>query len=95
MAKFTITLNVILFAVFSFRNSLNFCNIFAWFFQGAAMHQSVLKCLSPAVILVEEAAEILEPNVLAVLNPNLQHLILIGDHEQLRPTVASYPLDRW
>ncbi|KAG0627986.1 hypothetical protein M758_2G241900 [Ceratodon purpureus] len=62
---------------------------------GAAMHQSVLKCLSPAVILVEEAAEILEPNVLAVLNPNLQHLILIGDHEQLRPTVASYPLDRW
>ena len=59
------------------------------------MHQSVLKCLAPAVILVEEAAEILESNVLAVLNSNLQHLILIGDHQQLRPTVASYPLDRW
>jgi superfamily I DNA and/or RNA helicase len=66
-----------------------------WFLQGAAINRSVLKHLSPAVVLVEEAAEILEPQVLASLNSNLQHLILIGDHHQLRPQVESYDLERW
>jgi len=54
-----------------------------------------MKYLSPAVVLVEEAAEILEPQVLASLNSKLQHLILIGDHQQLRPQVESYNLERW
>lgn len=63
-------------------------------FQGAAIQQDVLKFLSPAVILVEEAAEILEPQLLAVLNSDLEHLILIGDHHQLRPSVESYELER-
>ncbi|KAG0617383.1 hypothetical protein M758_5G185900 [Ceratodon purpureus] len=62
---------------------------------GAAIHQRLLKHLSPAVVLVEEAAEILEPQVLASLNSNVQHLILIGDHHQLRPQVESYDLERW
>ena len=69
--------------------------IASWFLQGAAINRSVLKHLSPAVVLVEEAAEILEPQVLASLNSNLQHLILIGDHHQLRPQVESYDLERW
>lgn len=55
----------------------------------------MLKSLSPAVLFVEEAAEMLEPQVLAVLNPDLQHLILIGDHHQLRPSVESYDLEKW
>lgn len=58
------------------------------------MHQTVVKHLSPAIVLVEEAAEILEPQVLASLNSNLKHLILIGDHQQLRPQVESYELER-
>lgn len=60
---------------------------------GAAIHRNVMKLLSPAVVLVEEAAEILEPQVLASLNSDLQHLILIGDHQQLRPQVESYELE--
>lgn len=59
------------------------------------MHRSLVKHLAPAVVLVEEAAEILEPQVLASLNSELQHLILIGDHHQLRPQVESYDLERW
>jgi superfamily I DNA and/or RNA helicase len=52
------------------------------------MHADVLSVVSPAVILVEEAAEILEPQILAVLHHKVQHLIQIGDHKQLRPQVS-------
>jgi hypothetical protein len=51
---------------------------------------NVLKHLCPVVVLLEEAAE---RDVLAALSSNLQHLILMGDHQQLRPQVESYDLD--
>jgi hypothetical protein len=38
-----------------------------------------------AVMLIEEGAEILEPLVVAALSSSLQHVIMIGDHKQLRP----------
>ena len=40
-------------------------------------------------MIVEEAAEILEGQLVAVIPPSVQHLIMIGDHEQLRPFVQS------
>ena len=40
-------------------------------------------------MIVEEAAEILEGQLVAVIPPSVQHLIMIGDHEQLRPLVQS------
>ena len=40
-------------------------------------------------MIVEEAAEILEGQLVAVIPPSIQHLIMIGDHEQLRPLVRS------
>ena len=43
-------------------------------------------------MVVEEAAEVLEAHVLAALAPQTQHLILIGDHEQLRPKTEMYEL---
>ena len=61
---------------------------------GAAINQQLLTALQPAIVLVEEAAEVLEPQLLAVLGPWVQHLILIGDHQQLRPPVESYQLVR-
>ena len=45
-----------------------------------------------AVVIVEEAGEILEANLIAVLSQHLQHLIMIGDHKQLRPQVENYYL---
>ena len=38
-------------------------------------------------MIVEEAAEILEGQLVAVIPPSVQHLIMIGDHKQLKPIV--------
>jgi superfamily I DNA and/or RNA helicase len=35
------------------------------------------------VLVVEEAAEVLEAHVLSCLTRSVEHLILIGDHEQV------------
>ncbi|CAM6103853.1 unnamed protein product [Calypogeia fissa] len=58
----------------------------------AAKHHDVLKSLKPEVVIVEEAAEVLEAHILASISPSVKHLILIGDHFQLRPSVAVYEL---
>ena len=44
--------------------------------------------------MVEEAAEVLEGHVISTLNQDCQHLILIGDHKQLRPNPTVYALAR-
>ena len=41
---------------------------------------------------MEEAAEVLEAHVIASLAPSTQQLLLIGDHQQLRPSAACYEL---
>ena len=57
---------------------------------GASINQALLKMLQPSVVLVEEAAEVLEPQITAILgNCNVKHLILIGDHKQLKPPVRK------
>ncbi len=45
-------------------------------------------------MIVEEAAEILEGQLVAVIPPSVQHLIMIGDHKQLRPMVHYQRLKR-
>ncbi|XP_021348896.1 NFX1-type zinc finger-containing protein 1-like [Mizuhopecten yessoensis] len=59
---------------------------------GAAKYQAVLQEIGPRVIVVEEAAEVLEAHVVATLSRHCQHLILIGDHKQLRPNPTVYKL---
>uniref|UniRef100_A0A914QGV9 NFX1-type zinc finger-containing protein 1 n=1 Tax=Panagrolaimus davidi TaxID=227884 RepID=A0A914QGV9_9BILA len=59
---------------------------------GAAKHQSTLRSLRPRILIVEEAAEVLEAHLVASLTEACQHLILIGDHKQLRPNPAVYEL---
>ena len=49
-----------------------------------------MACLQ--VVLVEEAGEVFEAHILASLAPTTEHLILIGDHEQLRPKPQLYAL---
>uniref|UniRef100_A0A0G4F2Y8 DNA2/NAM7 helicase helicase domain-containing protein n=1 Tax=Chromera velia CCMP2878 TaxID=1169474 RepID=A0A0G4F2Y8_9ALVE len=58
----------------------------------ACIQMDLLRELQPTVCIVEEAAEISEPALRAALPPSVKHLILIGDHEQLRPPVNSYDL---
>ena len=50
---------------------------------GAALYRDLLASVNPCVVLVEEAAEIMEPQVLAALPDCVQQLVMIGDHEQL------------
>ena len=59
---------------------------------GAAKNSELIKRLEPRIIFVEEAAEVLEAHVISSLSKHLEHLILIGDHQQLRPSNAVYEL---
>jgi superfamily I DNA and/or RNA helicase len=59
---------------------------------GAAINCKILKELNIGVILIEEAGEILEPILLTSLYKSCEHLVLIGDHKQLRPKVNNYDL---
>ena len=58
----------------------------------AAKHRKMLCQLKPPIIIVEEAAEVLEAHIVASLTPSCQHLILVGDHQQLRPNPEVYEL---
>jgi superfamily I DNA and/or RNA helicase len=60
----------------------------------AARNHDLLVALGAKVVIVEEAGEILESHILTALTPSIEHLILIGDHLQLRPTVAVDSLAR-
>eukprot|EP00004_Rigifila_ramosa_P012162 TRINITY_DN2617_c0_g1_i6.p1 TRINITY_DN2617_c0_g1~~TRINITY_DN2617_c0_g1_i6.p1 ORF type:complete len:1886 (-),score=285.95 TRINITY_DN2617_c0_g1_i6:16-5643(-) len=61
----------------------------------AAQNRRVLSHLHPRVVMVEEAGELIESQLLACLSsPRLEHLIMIGDHKQLRPKVNDYELCR-
>ncbi|KAF8874384.1 P-loop containing nucleoside triphosphate hydrolase protein [Mucidula mucida] len=58
----------------------------------AAKYASDIQEAGPQVVLVEEAAEILESHVITALGPSTEQLVLIGDHKQLRPKVNNYNL---
>ncbi|XP_026856434.2 NFX1-type zinc finger-containing protein 1 [Electrophorus electricus] len=59
---------------------------------GAAKYRQALQELHPRLVIVEEAAEVLEAHTITTLSPDCQHLILIGDHQQLRPSATVYEL---
>ncbi|XP_059049950.1 NFX1-type zinc finger-containing protein 1-like [Achroia grisella] len=59
---------------------------------GAARLQKMLQVLETPIVIVEEAAEVLEQHIVASLSGGCQHLILIGDHQQLRPSAAYMKL---
>jgi helicase required for RNAi-mediated heterochromatin assembly 1 len=52
---------------------------------GLSKYRALIASLRPRIVLVEEAAETLEAPVTAACVPSLEHLILVGDHQQLRP----------
>ncbi|KAI0313808.1 hypothetical protein OF83DRAFT_1248643 [Amylostereum chailletii] len=59
---------------------------------GAAKLISLLKTVGPKVLMVEEAGQVLESHIVAALVPSVEHLICIGDPQQLRPTLANFAL---
>ena len=59
---------------------------------GASINASLLTAVKPEIVLIEEASEVLDPQIVATLGSWVQHLIMIGDHKQLRPPVEKYKL---
>ncbi|XP_008482375.1 NFX1-type zinc finger-containing protein 1 [Diaphorina citri] len=58
----------------------------------AAKYHLMLAALKPKIVVVEEAAEVLEAHIVTALTNHCEHLILIGDHQQLRPNPTVYEL---
>ncbi|RDW93807.1 uncharacterized protein DSM5745_01129 [Aspergillus mulundensis] len=61
---------------------------------GLARNLEMLRRLPSKVLLCEEAGEVLEAHMLTSLLPSLEQVILIGDHQQLRPQIQNYDLSR-
>ncbi|XP_074644811.1 NFX1-type zinc finger-containing protein 1-like [Tubulanus polymorphus] len=59
---------------------------------GASKYSSLIQKLRPRILIVEEAAEVLEAHVVTALTERCEHAILIGDHKQLRPNPTVYKL---
>ena len=51
---------------------------------GLSKNRGLIASVKPKIIMIEEAAETLEAFVTAACMPSLEHLILVGDHQQLR-----------
>ena len=60
--------------------------------SGAARYHSVLQRIAPKIVVIEEAAEVMEAHIITSLSKNTKHAILIGDHKQLRPKATVYEL---
>jgi hypothetical protein len=61
---------------------------------GSARYHKIINDIGPKIVIVEEAAEVFESHIVSSLSKSCQHLILIGDHVQLRPNPNVYQLAR-
>eukprot|EP00662_Eupelagonemidae_sp_cell21_P058220 gene58220-biopygen113375 len=61
---------------------------------GCAKYLDMLRLLCAEVVMVEEAAEVLESHLLAAVTEHTKHLVLIGDHQQLRPKVETFEMQK-
>ncbi|KAK4197127.1 putative helicase [Triangularia verruculosa] len=52
---------------------------------GLTKYRGLLAALQPKSLMIEEAAETREVDIVAALYPSIEQLILIGDHQQLQP----------
>ncbi|XP_014276222.1 NFX1-type zinc finger-containing protein 1 isoform X3 [Halyomorpha halys] len=60
----------------------------------ARLHHLMEK-VHPEVVIVENANEVLEAHVIAALSEGCKHLILIGDHKQLKPNISNRNLENY
>ena len=59
---------------------------------GAARYRDILRRIKPKIVVIEEAAEVLEAHIITSLTEDTQHVIMIGDHQQLRPKATKHDL---
>ncbi|RAQ72394.1 DEAD box helicase involved in nonsense mediated decay [Aspergillus flavus] len=59
---------------------------------GLSKYRALISSLKPKVVLIEEAAEAIEAPIAAACFDSLQHMILVGDHQQLRGSCSVQDL---
>lgn len=74
------------------RTILDKALIIAMTTTGSSRYSEVLKDIGPRIVIVEEAAEVFEAHIVSSLSKHCEHLILIGDHVQLKPRTNVYKL---
>jgi hypothetical protein len=72
--------------------TLNTADVIGVTTSGLARNLTLLRKLSSKVLISEEAGEVQEAHLLTAMLPSIEHVILIGDHMQLRPQVQNYAL---
>ncbi|CAJ2511696.1 Uu.00g073210.m01.CDS01 [Anthostomella pinea] len=60
--------------------------------SGLAKNLDLIRRTGAKVLVCEEAGEVLESHLLTALLPTVEHAILIGDHQQLRPHIQNHDL---
>ena len=60
---------------------------------GLSKYRALVASVKPKVVLIEEAAETFEAHVVTACFDTLEHLILVGDHKQLRGHCAVRELE--
>lgn len=60
----------------------------------AARNHDLLQRIRPKIVIIEEAAEVLEAHILTSILFDCEHVILIGDHQQLRPNCNVHELSK-
>jgi hypothetical protein len=73
-------------------NLMTKLDIVAMTTTGACKYREQLRKVKSKIIVVEEAAEVLEAQIVSCLSKETEQLILIGDHLQLQPKVNSFTL---
>lgn len=59
---------------------------------GASRLRPIFERIEPRILIVEEAAEVLEAHILSAMISTIEHCVMIGDHKQLRPNPAVHEL---
>ncbi|XP_074655169.1 NFX1-type zinc finger-containing protein 1-like isoform X2 [Tubulanus polymorphus] len=73
---------------------LQSADIIAMTTTGASKFSHLIEAVCPKIVIVEESAEVLEAHIVTSLTVGCEHLILIGDHKQLRPKPTDFELAR-
>ncbi|KAK3823144.1 MAG: P-loop containing nucleoside triphosphate hydrolase protein, partial [Benniella sp.] len=74
------------------RDILSQTSVIGMTTSGAAGRHELISAIAPKIIICEEAGEVVESHLLATLSSSTQHLIMIGDHLQLRPQIQTHNL---
>ncbi|KAF2068085.1 hypothetical protein CYY_010589, partial [Polysphondylium violaceum] len=76
----------------NYRDALRGADVVAATISGASRLKRIFNNINSKVVVIEEAAEVLEAQIVSVIPTTCEHLIMIGDHLQLKPSCSVYQL---